>query len=433
MGVYFLFEALLGIFSIFADFGLRGAVEKRISEGSVAENILGSAIALKILPMSIVIGGILLFKPVINGYIGDNVAGLLALALVAQEAAQLAVFVLKGELRVGETAVLKIVRQGTWFTVAVVLVSYGFEATGLIWGVIGGLGAMAIWGWFKSSITPGVPTKEHAWSLIDYGKYNVVSSLGGYFYSWMDVAIIGLFLTQSSVGAYESAWRISMVVMLLSRSIATTVFPQMSYWDAEQATEKVEKLVKEVTLPSMVLVIPSFFGTIVFSREILRLLYGPEFTIAWLVLIVLMGEKMFQSIHVILGRALKGINQPKLAAYATVTAVVANLALNLVLIHILGIVGAAIATAISFLINTLIHGYYLSRYIDIQLPIREIGWCIVASTTMALFLAALKNYIRINGLPHLMFVITLGAFIYALIVMMNPTMRRKIHHVRRAD
>jgi O-antigen/teichoic acid export membrane protein len=183
MGVFFLFQALLGMLAIPADFGIRGAVEKRISEGESPGSFLSSAFLLKLAPIAVIVSVILLSKPLINDYLGRDLAVLLAVGIVLQEVAQLAVVVLKGELRVGETAVLKLARQGVWLGVSAVFVSWGFSSIALVYGLLASLGIVLIWGWFKVSVTPSFPSRQHTRSLFIYSKPNVLSSIGGYFYS----------------------------------------------------------------------------------------------------------------------------------------------------------------------------------------------------------------------------------------------------------
>ncbi|NLV03631.1 oligosaccharide flippase family protein [Haloferax volcanii] len=426
MGVFFLFQALLGILAIPADFGLRGAVEKRISEGKSQGIFLSTTIALKSIPIVIICILILTFQSVINNYLGSDLATLLVIAIVLQESAQLAVFVLKGELRVGETAILNVVRQAIWVVLGAVLIHYGFQADALIYSLLAGTGLMACWGWYKCSVRLKKPSIPHAQSLLDYSKFNVVSSIGGYFYSWMDVAIIGLFLTQSDVGAYETAWRVSAITILLSKAIASSIFPQVSQWDADNAIERIESVIYNAITPSIILVIPAFFGTLVLSGEILGLVFGPEFTIASGVLILLAGEKILQSVHVIFGRALQGINKPKFAAKATVIAVLLNLILNIVLIQIYGIIGAAVATTVSFSANTFLHGYYLSKFMKIKFPTRNVLWSILSSVIMAVGLVGLKDMIHVNTITELAVFIGIGSLIYTSVLLLYEPIRTKV-------
>jgi O-antigen/teichoic acid export membrane protein len=154
--------------------------------------------------------------------------------------------------------------------------------------------------------------------------------------------------------------------------------------------------------------------------------FGEEFTIAWLVLIILMGEKVLQSLHNIFGRALMGVDRPDLAAYATIASVLVNLILNFILILQFGIIGAAVATTLSFTLNTFLHGHFLSKFVHINLPKSEIGWLVASSIGMFSVLKLIDMFVVINDILQLVSVILIGASIYGIIVILHPSIRKKI-------
>lgn len=425
IGIFFLFQALLGILSIGADFGLRGAIEKRISEGNTKGSVLSTGILIKIIPITVIIVGIIFLQPWINEYLGRKLAIFLVISLVLKEASSLTAFILRGELRVGETAVLTVARDIVWVGGGVILVNQGYDMIALVYTFILGQFAMMIWGWYKISVPVDYPTLDSARSLVNFGKYDLVSTVGGYFYSWMDVALIGLFLTQTEVGAYEVAWRVSAVSLLFSRAVASIILPQVSQWNAKDSTQQIESIIQKMITPSIIFVLPSFFGIIIISSEILEIIFGSEFAIASTVLIILMGEKVLQSIHIILSRTLQGIDKPGLAARASVISIVINLALNIILILSLGLVGAAIATALSFAVNTILHGRYLSRFVSIKLPYSEVGWCVISSALMMIILYLYSSYVNIQSVIQLFGGILLGAAVYLLIVLMFRPIRQR--------
>jgi len=413
LGTYYPFLALLGILAIPADLGIRSATEKRISEGEDASSYLGTAIALKaplLISISIII---LLGGEYVNRYLGANLVIPLIATLFAREAGQFSLFVLRGELRAGETAIVEALRPVSWLIVGYVLYMQGFGVHGLVYGYLVGSLLMVVVGWWKVSTQISWPTLQHTRSLLNYGRFSVISAVGGYFYSWMDVAILtwfvvgGIASTRGAIGAYENAWRLTLVVILLSQSIATTLFPQFSRWDAENAMDRIEAIIPTALLPSLLLVIPAFVGTVILSKDLLRILFGTEFTVAWLALIILSGEKILQSVHVVLGKSLQAINRPDLAAYATAVSVLVNLGLNIVLIWHFGIVGAAIATTVSFAVNTYLHARYLSRFVEISIPVRESVWSVVASSVMGVCVYALQAIVNISTVIHLIAVILL--------------------------
>lgn len=423
MGVFFLFQALLGIISIPVDFGINEGVTKRFSEGESPGSILSTAILLKGLLIMPFAAGIVLFQSSINNYLGADLAWLLIPALILQESARLTVQVLKGELRVGETAGPLFSRKFVYICVGAILVLSGSGVRGIIYGLFTGFIIMLVWGGWKSSTALGSPSLRHALSLFNYSKYAFISSVSGYFYSWMDVAIIGLFLTQSDVGVYEIAWRVTAVVMLFSSSIATTIFPQVSQWNADDATGRIESVLSEAIAPALFLVIPAFFGVVLFSKEILGLVFGAEYTAGWLVLIVLMGEKVIQSVHTILGRSLQGIDRPDLAANASIISIVLNLVLNVILVPEYGIVGAAVATTLSFVMNSVFHAYYLAQFVSIRIPYTQISGTVAASLAMAILLYVVESVIVVGSLPMLLLIIGFGIVVYIGFALVIPPSR----------
>lgn len=423
LGAFFLFQALLGLIAIPADLGISSGLTKRLSEGNSSGSLLSTVIFLKGLLLLPFMTGIVLFRARINNYLGADLALLLVVALFLQEYAKLTMQVLKGELRVGETAGPVFVRKLVYVSLGIVLVFTGAGVRGIIYGLFAGLVVMLVWGIRKCSTGLGSLSLRYARSLFDYSKYAFISSIGGYFYSWMDVAIIGLFLTQSDVGVYEIAWRVTAVVMLFSSSIATTIFPQVSKWDAGNASERIESLLSEAIAPALFVSIPAFLGAVMFSKEILGLVFGTEYTAGWLVLIILMGEKVVQSVHIILGRSLQGIDRPDLAAKAGMISLVLNFVLNVALVFEYGILGAAVATALSFTLNSFLHAYYLSGFISIQIPSTQIGGCVGASLGMVIILYIVKSAIEINSFLTLLVVIGLGMAVYVSFVLVIPSSR----------
>lgn len=426
IGVFFLFQAMVEIISIPTDLGLRGAVEKRISEGHSRGEHLLATVVLKGSIFALVVPILLVFRGQINTYLGGELTIFLVVSILLQETLRLSVFSLKGELRVGETAVIMLSQKILWVLGGVLLVHLGLQAKALVLSLMLSFGVPAAWGWKKLSVTPRRPSREHFRSILDYGKYSAISSLGDVFYNWIDLAIIGLFLTQTDVGAYEIAWRVSAIVMLLSSSIATTILPQVSRWSTEGEIERIESVVREAVIPSMFLTIPSFLGVVLLSEEILTLIFSAEFGFASLALIILMSEKILFSAHIIFKQVLMGVDRPDLAAYSILMSAAINIVLNFALVPRYGIVGAASATALSFTFNTVAHVYYLNKIIDIEFPFTEIGWCWVSATVMVLGLLGLERFVSVSSIHTLLFYVGGGALIYVLVSLLFPSLRRKM-------
>lgn len=426
LGSYFLFEALLGMLAIPADFGLRRAAEKRISEGIPVNEIFPLALFLKSIPLSVVIIGLFAFQDRLNLYLGADLVGLLIIAIVINESARLMVNVLRGEMRVSETASLMILRQFIWLVLGYIFINLGFGLKSLIYALIISLFGMLFWGFHKSEASLVIPEISHARSLVSFSKFKFLSAIGGYSYNWMDILLIGFFLTQAHVGAYEVAWRISLSILVLSNAVATTIFPQVSDWHDKGNEEHIERIIPSALTTSIYIVVPAFFGAMLLSQELIEIVFGTEFLFGWIALIILVGDKITQAFHKVIGTVLTAIDRPDLSAKITLIGVTTNLLLNILLIPHYGISGAALATFSAALLSQLIHTYLLSLFVHIRIPIREIGWILLSSILMYTVLSLLLAQFVVDSAARLSFVVFLGAAIYLGSTLVYRDLRGKV-------
>jgi O-antigen/teichoic acid export membrane protein len=426
MGIFFLFQASLGILSLVADFGVGDAVEKRISEGGNRDDVFATGLLLK---TALVLGlclMIVLFRGSINGYIGADLALFLALGLLIQEFARLGSHTLNGELRVSETATLQFVQQAVWIGLGVTLVVFGWKGDGLVYAFLTGMLLFGIVSLYRIQTSFGSPTTELARSLFDFSKYSFVTSSGGLIYNWMDILVIGFFLSQTQVGQYEMAWRVVMAVTIFNRAITMTIYPQLSEWDAQDSVEKIERLVKNMFLPSVIISVPALFGGLLFAREILVYLFGSEYGAASLVLTVLLFSAVIQSVQTAYGRVLPGMDRPDLDAKSALMTLTINMVLNVIFVWEFGIIGAAVATTIAKICSAVFELYFVRQLVNVSFRPREVAWCVVSSVVMTVVLISVESVVSITSAFRLLAVIGLGAAIYAIVLLSNQNIRNRV-------
>jgi O-antigen/teichoic acid export membrane protein len=205
LGSYFLFQALLEVITLGADAGLKSAVEKRISEGEPAGDILGAGIAMKAVFLAVGATVVLALREPIAGYVGADLVVLLVCVAVLREFGRLTTFVLRGELRVPDSAMVELIQKGVYVVIGITLAFRGFGVRAPVYGLLAGYAVMLVVGAVRMDTRPGVPSTEMARSLLSYSQYKFVSQVGAIGYSWIDVLVIGMFLSPAAVGAYEVA------------------------------------------------------------------------------------------------------------------------------------------------------------------------------------------------------------------------------------
>jgi O-antigen/teichoic acid export membrane protein len=426
MGVFFLFFALQGLLSIPADMGIRGALEKRLSEGGAQGEVLSSALVIKLCLLVSV--GICVFaaRRYVNAYLGADLAVFLVLALILRELSLFYIHAIRGDLQVGKTAPIAFVQRLTWVVVGGILITKGFGVRGLVFGLISGSTVALIITYVTCGVAVGRPSLEHARSLVAFSKYDMISAIGGRIYQWMDTVIIGFFLAQRYVSAYEVAWQVTLLVLLISKPIALTLFPHISNRQAVSSTDQIGATVSKALGFATFVSVPAVVGAAIYAPAILHYLFGAEYIIAATVLVVLMIEKLFQSLNDVIYTSVRAIDRPDLAAKATVASVCLNLVLSPTLLLTIGFVGVAIATTLSWLLNTSLHMYYLSRHVPVVIPYRLIGWYVVASVCMGGVLLGVKAFVPVTGVVVLVTEICLGGLIYAASAVMIPAVRNRI-------
>lgn len=427
IGTFFLFQAVLRILSIPSDFGIRGALEKRVSENKGSSRYLSSAILLKLAPLALISLFVLVYSRQINSYLGAELAIYLIPALILYEFSFLTIQLLNAELRVGDAAPLMFLRDTIWVAASVGFVLFGFGAIGPVYGILVSYSTVLVFGMIRSDTKVGKPSTRHLRSLLKYAKFDAISGAGSRIFSWLDVAIIGFLLAQSFVGAYEMAWKVAAIPLLLVQSIRTSIFPQVSVWDANEMTERIESLIADAILPAMYLVIPSFFGVFLFSDEILGILFGSEYVVASVALVVLSGQKLVQAINEIFGRTLQAMDRPDLAAYPMIVGVVLNLPLNLALIKEFGITGAAVGTLVSYALMVGVRTYYLNNLVNIEIEYKKISWCFCSAIFMFAVGGLLKRFVSISGEIELAVIITICAASYFIMSIIYKPIRVSVN------
>jgi peptidoglycan biosynthesis protein MviN/MurJ (putative lipid II flippase) len=89
-------------------------------------------------------------------------------------------------------------------------------------------------------------------------------------------------------------------------------------------------------------------------------------------------------------------------------------------------VGAAVATLLSVLVNTVILGYYLGRLTTVRFPVRDVGWTVLAALAMGVTLLALTRVVSVDTPAALLGAVALSAAVYGVGVLAAPPLRVKI-------
>ena len=232
---------------------------------------------------------------------------------------------------------------------------------------------------------------------------------------------------------------------LFVASISTVLYPMISKMAAEDNMKGLKASISEAISVINLLVIPATIGAMIFSKEIVTLLFGrgaftPE-------AIEMTGGALFYysigmiafGLREILSRAFYALQDTKTPMINATIAVVINIILNIVLSKYLGIGGLALATSIAAIVGTLLLFITLRRKIG-GFGLKEITKSFikicVASILMGFIALGSFNFLSQNIRQNLALILAigLGALAYAILIyfMTIPEVERSIEAMKNA-
>jgi len=172
--------------------------------------------------------------------------------------------------------------------------------------------------------------------------------------NWTDTLMLGFFRTASEIGIYNAALSTAFLMYIIPSILLGLFIPILTEVYAKDDKDSFNQIHKRVTkwiLFTNIALLSLFY---LFSKPILRILFGLDYVSGSTVLIILstgyfIGYSLSAST-----RVLMIINKTKLIFINTLAITIINIILNLYLIPIYGISGAAIATASAFMIRSIL-------------------------------------------------------------------------------
>ena len=163
----------------------------------------------------------------------------------------------------------------------------------------------------------------------------------------LDLVLVAALLDLRAAGIYFVAVRLSEVVTQVATSASAFLFPQV----ASQTERSSTRVTEQVTRLTLVTVVVGGLVLAAVAEPLLRLAFGDVFaTGADAVRITLLAMLPLTLTRLIAGD-LKGRGRPGLVSWAAFFGLVATVSLDLVLIPWLGIVGAALASLLSYAVG----------------------------------------------------------------------------------
>lgn len=416
-GVFSLFLAYYGIFNLIGDGGFGGAAVKRISEGREQNTYFTAFLFLRFVLLVVSVASVLALSEYLSA--DGNTAMILWLILALIFGVFLGVTVngTYGDGMVGVSQMAGLLNNVVKVLVQVIAVFLGYGAAGLVGGFIAG---MIVGGFFSFRflrLRLARFTTAHLKNLLSFSFWIFLASSGATVFSYADTVLVGYFMSSADVGVYRIAFQFTAAATFTTLALHTTLYPKISRWHADGALDLVTLSLSRAFTYSLLLAVPVAVGGWVLGGRLLYFFYGAGFAAGAGALAILLLVQVVNVFMYLQTMCLNAIDRPRESFYATGTAAVVNILLDLALIPLFGIEGAAIATLVTMLVNAGIARYYLAKQIPVRLERGPLLHILLAAGAMALVVLAYRLIIPLTNVFVVLAAVALGGLVYGLLLL----------------
>jgi O-antigen/teichoic acid export membrane protein len=187
-----------------------------------------------------------------------------------------------------------------------------------------------------------VPVKE----VLSFSGFVILSSLSGTIIGSIDSLMVGSSISLAATGVYTTAFFISTALTIPARSLNKIAFPLLAeYWKAQDMTRMTD-FYRRTTRLNTVVGCWLALG-IGLNLDFIYSLMRPEFAAGATAVLLLLAGRLFDNITGVNGLILVTSPRYRFDLVFNITLAAATVLLNLLLIPVYGLTGAALATLLA--------------------------------------------------------------------------------------
>ena len=417
LGAYFLFTAYYGIINMVADGGFGGAAIKRISEGEEQDAFFSAFFVLRSLFVIVVIVALISCR---RYFVDLNSAGIfnwLLLALIASLFYGAVISGVAGRGKMGIYAAGNFINNLSRVLIQVAAIFLGYGIAGLVGGFVAGLLIATIIELRFFDLHLVRFKWRHIKSLSAFSFWLFLTSTGVLLYTYADSIMIGYFLTNADVGVYRVVFQFTTLAVIATTALRATLWPKVSRWGKTGEMKNIEESLSRAFSYSLILAVPVFTGGVLLGDRLLYFFYGAEFAKGYPVLIVLLFTQIVNVFQFFFTMYLGALDRQKDSFKVTAVAATGNIVLNILLIPLIGIMGAAIATMVTMGLNAVLARRVLSQNITIRIEHDSMLNISKASGVMALFVGSYRLLVPLSNVWLTMIPVVFGGIMYGILVL----------------
>lgn len=204
-------------------------------------------------------------------------------------------------------------------------------------------------------------------NLITFGMYTMMAGSISFLNNQIDSILIGYFLHPVDLGIYAVAFLLSQAVLLFPQSIQIITTPIISNYYGEHKYTEIKEYMRSYQKKALLITAPILIFIFLFGIFIIDVLFGKSFEGAFIPCLILSVGCFAFVPWMAIGSFLSCIDKISIVYRINIIFMIINILLNVVLIPVMGVVGAALSTSLVHILNSIIcikiSYYYVDRLI----------------------------------------------------------------------
>ncbi|MBI1222760.1 MAG: oligosaccharide flippase family protein [Bacteroidetes bacterium] len=210
------------------------------------------------------------------------------------------------------------------------------------------------------------PESKLAASMLAYGKYTLGTNLGAILLRNIDTWMIGWLMNPAAVATYNVAMRVANLFETPTQALAQILFPKAIQEIKKEGSSAFKRLYEKSVALILIPTIPFTLFVLIFASPIVDLLAGKGYTGSAEVLMLTMLFGLLIPFNKQLGILMDADGKARTNMLFVLRNAIINTLINFTLIHEYGVMGAAMATLLTFVLSLFIEQRYAKRHYGVQ-------------------------------------------------------------------
>ncbi|MEM2618776.1 MAG: flippase [Candidatus Hadarchaeales archaeon] len=271
---------------------------------------------------------------------------------------------------------------------------------------------------------PAAQLKAVARPLLLFSIPLAVASIFSMLMSYIDTWAVTAFCGVEEVGYYQVAQPAARLLYYVAASIVIPLFPLISELWAKNDLPFLNSVVSSILRFSFLSMMPPVLVFIAFPEVIIRILFGGGYLPGALVLQIFAVTALVSLLYKIFSTTAVGIGKSKIIMIVAITTGATAFALNMTLVPVWGMKGAAFSQLIAHTVGFVIYAAYLCRFIKFSIPVLPMIKTIVGSVLTLLTICGLKSLLVLPVFIETAIVALAGLLFYAIWILATKALAK---------